>query len=91
MITNNITLVNWSNKKPQYKLNNSELNHLKIFKQHNEPEKPTSKKINNDINNEKNIKVVDKKREPTLPIYLPKKPQTNEENNGKKIIVKYIN
>ena len=86
----NITTVNWSNKKPQLKFNNSEENHLKMCIQHNEFDNPTSKKRNNEIINDKNIKKVDIKREPKFPIKRPKKEQTNDENKGINKIVKYI-
>ena len=90
MITTNITAVNGSNKNPQLKFNNSDENHLQTDKQHIEPEKPTSKKINNDIIKAIKIEAVDKKREPFVPIKRPKIPQTKLEKAGINKIVKYI-
>jgi hypothetical protein len=82
--------VNGSNKNPQSTTNNSDENQRNKEKQQVVPDRPTSKKIKQEVIKVKKIQVVEINREPFTPINLPKKPQTIELNNGKNNIFKYI-
>ena len=68
--------VRGSNKNPQSTTNNSDENQRNKEKQQVVPDKPTSKKIKQEVIKVKKIQVVEINREPFAPINLPKKPQT---------------